>query len=62
MLGHVDAVVFTAGIGENVPQIKDRLKEELGFLSGNGTKFLTIGTNEDLLIAKDTYEIVNKRP
>ncbi|MDP8258342.1 MAG: acetate kinase [Candidatus Aadella gelida] len=62
VLGHVDAVVFTAGIGENVPQIKDRLKEELGFLSGNGTKFLTIGTNEDLLIAKDTYEIVNKRP
>ncbi|MBU1083717.1 MAG: acetate kinase [Candidatus Omnitrophota bacterium] len=61
VLEHVDAVVFTAGIGENVPRIKDQLKKELRFLSGNGTKFLTIGTNEDLLIANDTYRIVNNR-
>jgi acetate kinase len=61
ILGNVDAVVFTAGIGENVPRIKDGIKEQLRTLLGNKTEFLTIGTNEELLIAKDTYEIVKGR-
>ncbi|MGB2631029.1 MAG: acetate kinase [Candidatus Omnitrophota bacterium] len=58
VLGIVDAVVFTAGIGENVPRIKDDIKEQLRSLLGNRTEFLTISTNEELLIAKDTYKIV----
>jgi len=58
VLGRVDAVVFTAGIGENVPQIKDEVKRHLRPLLGSGTEFLTISTNEELLIAKDTYKIV----
>ena len=61
ILGNVDAVVFTAGIGENVPRIKDGVKEQLRPLLGNKTEFLTISTNEELLIAKDTYEIVKGR-
>jgi len=61
VLGRVDAVVFTAGIGENVPEIKDEIREKLKFLLGNGTEFLTIGTNEELLIAKDTCEIISKK-
>jgi len=60
VLGKVDAVVFTAGIGEHMPQIKDTMEKELSFLSGNGTEFLIISTNEELLIAKDTYRIVAK--
>ena len=60
-MGSVDAVVFTAGIGENVPDIKDRVKRQLDGLFGGKTKFLTVGTNEELLIAKDTHEIVKKR-
>jgi len=59
VLGSVDAVVFTAGIGENVPRIKDSIKNDLRQLLGEKTEFLTIGTNEELLIAKDTYEIVS---
>ncbi|MFH1837609.1 MAG: acetate kinase [Candidatus Omnitrophota bacterium] len=59
VLGEVDAVVFTAGIGENVVEIKNKLKDELNFLSGKGTEFLAVSTNEDLLIAKDTYRIVS---
>jgi len=59
VLGKVDAVVFTAGIGENVTEIKDSLKEDLKFLSDNGTEFLTISTDEDLLIAQDTYKVVS---
>lgn len=58
VLGRVDAVVFTAGIGENVPRIKDEMKKELKPLLGSGTEFLTISTNEELLIMKDTHEII----
>ncbi len=61
VLGKVDAVVFTAGIGENVPKLKDDIKNQLRPLLGSGTEFLTISTNEELLIAKDTYRIVQRR-
>ncbi len=60
VLGSVDAVVFTAGIGENVPQVLEEVKEQLGPLLGESVKFLTIGTNEELLIAKDTGKIAAK--
>jgi acetate kinase len=58
VLGKADAVVFTAGIGENVPSIKDTLEKELAALMGEDTRFMVIGTNEELLIAKDTYELI----
>lgn len=60
VLGRVDAVVFTAGIGENVPQIKNDIKKQLRFILGSGTEFLTVRTNEELLIAKDTYSVVRE--
>ncbi|MEA3490164.1 MAG: acetate kinase [Candidatus Omnitrophota bacterium] len=60
VLGKVDAVVFTAGIGENVPRIKDSIREQLRHLLGNSAEFLTISTNEELLIAKDTHRIVSE--
>jgi acetate kinase len=60
VLGRVDAVVFTAGIGENVPQIKNDIKKQLKPLLGSSTEFLTIRTNEELLIAKDTYTVVKQ--
>jgi acetate kinase len=57
VLGKVDAVVFTAGIGENVPRIKDELREELNPLLGQ-TEFMVVETNEELLIAEDTYNLI----
>ncbi|MBU0683565.1 MAG: acetate kinase [Candidatus Omnitrophota bacterium] len=60
VLGRVDAVVFTAGIGENLPRIKDDLQKELRPLLGENTRFLIVKTNEELLIAKDTYELVSR--
>ncbi|MDD5634538.1 MAG: acetate kinase [Candidatus Omnitrophica bacterium] len=60
VLGGADAVIFTAGIGENVPGIKEEIEKDLFPLFGGGTKFLIIGTNEELLIAKDTYDLVKK--
>ncbi len=60
VLGKVDAVIFTAGIGENVPEIKETIKNDLKKLFNSGTEFLTVATNEELLIAKDTAIIVRK--
>lgn len=57
-MGGLDAVTFTAGIGENVPQIKNILKKELQSVFSKKVKFLTIPTNEELLIAQDTYRLI----
>jgi acetate kinase len=59
VLGKVDAVVFTGGIGENVPEVKTRVKEALSGLLRDGTAFLTVSTNEELLIARDTRRVVS---
>ncbi len=59
-MGGLDAVIFTGGIGENAPQIRRMLSKELRPVLGRKTKFLTIPTNEELLIAKDTYNLIEK--
>ncbi|MBU1656813.1 MAG: acetate kinase, partial [Candidatus Omnitrophica bacterium] len=41
VLGNVDAVVFTAGIGENVPEIKNEMKKSFSYLVESGTRFMT---------------------
>jgi acetate kinase len=60
VLGKVDAIIFTAGIGENVPAVKDRLEEDLKPLLGDDTKFMIVGTNEELMIAKDAFKIISE--
>ena len=57
-MGGLDAVIFTGGIGENVPGIKETLSRELRPIFGKKAKFLTIPTNEELLIAHDTYNLI----
>ena len=54
----LDAVVFTAGIGEHNPWLVNRIKKDLKDVVGKNVKILTIPTNEELLIARDTYQIV----
>ena len=76
----VDAIVFTAGVGENDIGMRDIICNDLGNLGikldlvknkvrGKETiisredsrvKILLIPTNEELMIARDTYDIVNK--
>ena len=59
-MGGLDAVIFTAGVGENNPWIVKRLAGDLkGVVSGK-VKFIVIPTNEELLIASDTYAIIKK--
>ena len=60
VMGGVDAVIFTGGIGENMPGLKLELSKELAGLLGRKVKFLTIPTNEELLIARDTYSLIRK--
>ena len=56
-LGGVDAIVFTAGIGENSPVIRKLVLERLSYLGikvDEEANNLVIPTNEELMIAKDT--------
>ncbi len=74
VLGGVDAVVFTGGIGENSAQVRSQTLSNLEFLgividednnssgatsiSSGSTKVLVIPTNEELAIARDTLEVL----
>lgn len=53
-----DAIILTAGIGENMSVIKQRLVKELSNLTGKKVKMLTIHTEEEHLIAMDTFELI----
>ena len=75
----VDAIVFTAGLGENQIKMRSYICRDLDYFGikideeknkVNGTvdisapdskvKILVIPTNEELMIARDTYDIVRK--
>ncbi len=80
VMGGVDAIVFTAGIGENSPDVRKKVCEGLEFLGikidddknnspekekiittdDSKVKVLVVPTNEELIIALDTAEIVAK--
>jgi acetate kinase len=73
-LGGLDAVVFTGGIGENAPVVRQKSCQGLEFLgiaisrkknetnqsiiSSGRVKVLVIPTNEELAIARDTKRIL----
>ena len=79
-MGGVDAIVFTAGLGENSPESRLEICKGLEFLGlsvdadknnfrgkadiisteDSKVKVLVIPTNEELMIARDTKEIVCK--
>jgi len=62
-LPKLDALVFTGGIGENSEPVRKKI---LSFLSvfkfgePNGPKVMVVPTNEELMIAMDTEEVVGK--
>lgn len=81
ILGGLDVLVFTAGIGENDWQVRADLCKRLGHLgimidhrkndNARGkeiiiskrfskVKVMVVPTNEELLIARDSYELVKK--
>jgi len=77
-LGRVDAIVFTAGVGENSPLIRKMVCDGLNFIGvsidnelndvkgkeriisseDSKVKVLIVPTNEELMIARETMELV----
>ncbi|MDD5496142.1 MAG: acetate kinase [Candidatus Omnitrophica bacterium] len=60
VMGGLDAIVFTGGIGENCPWLVRRIKKDLESTLRKRVRFLVIPTDEELLIARDTYGIITK--
>ena len=78
IMGGVDAIVFTAGVGENGPETREAILTGLEFLGvevdkernnvrgkvreiskeGSKVKAFVIPTNEELVIARDTVELI----
>ena len=58
VMGGCDAVIFTAGIGERSPEIRDRIMRWLKFLK---TRALVVPTNEELMIARQTAKLLKLR-
>lgn len=81
LLDGVDGIIFTAGLGENSPEMRKAVCSTLGYLGvsiddeknavrgkeidiskwGAKCKVLVIPTNEELMIALDTKEIVSRK-
>jgi acetate kinase len=53
-----DALVFTAGIGENQKRIRQRICQGLFLHLKKKPKVLVIPTNEELMIARQTYQLI----
>ncbi len=80
LLEHTDAIVFTAGIGENSPETRKKVIRKLACLGikideekndfmgkfekvstpDSSVEVYVVPTNEELLIARDTLEIINR--
>ena len=77
-LGGVDVVVFTGGVGENSPEVREYVLQNMEFMGlefdavrnrgkrgtdyeiskeGSRVKAAVICTDEELVIAKDTYRL-----
>lgn len=58
-MGGVDAIVFTGGIGQYANSLREKILEGIfGVVDKDKTKVLVIPTNEELMIAKETFELM----
>ena len=58
ILEGADAVCFTAGIGENNPELVAEVKRSIGKVMPKKTKVLVIPTDEGLMIASLTFDML----
>lgn len=61
ILGGADAICFTAGIGENNPDIIAKIKRSLKPVIKKETKVLVIPTDEELMIAELVYNLLKRK-
>lgn len=82
VMNGIDAVIFTGGIGENAPEVRERVCKDMEYFGieidneanakrGVLTRISTpkskvqvwvVPTNEELLIARDTLELISSKP
>ena len=81
VMGGVDIIIFTGGVGENGPETREAICEGMEYMGvhfnkevndglrskltdismpDSKVKVLVVPTNEELVIARDTFEIINK--
>ena len=60
-LGGADALIFTGGIGENSLSIRNKVVKGLDKFIKPALKVLVIPTDEELMIAQDTYNIIKSK-
>jgi len=58
ILCDLDALIFTAGIGENQAKIRESICHGLFSCLGKRPKILVIPTNEELMIARQTFKLI----
>lgn len=58
LIGQVDAVVFTAGIGENQAQVRNQITRGLFAHFKKRPAVLVISTDEELMIARQSYLLI----
>jgi acetate kinase len=61
VLGGLDALIFTAGIGENQSSIRNNICRGLFSYLSKKPKIMVIPTNEELMIARQTYKLIAPR-
>jgi acetate kinase len=59
ILKGADAVCFTAGIGENNPDLINIFRKDIQKISSKRTKVLVIPTDEELMIARLAFNLLN---
>ncbi len=59
-LGGLDALVFTGGVGENSPRVRELACDGLGFLGVPPDRVLVIPAREDLEIARQVRQLSGK--
>lgn len=82
VMNGLDAIIFTGGIGENAPEVRERVCKDMEYFGieidseantkrGVLTRISTpkskvqvwvVPTNEELLIARDTLELISNKP
>ncbi len=82
VMNGLDAVIFTGGIGENAPEVRERVCQDMEYFGieidreantkrgvltristpGSKVQVWVVPTNEELLIARDTLELISDKP
>jgi len=60
IMGGLDALVFTAGIGENQKRIRERICSGLFYHLKKKPQVLVVPTDEELMIARRTYQLIGR--